>query len=320
MPSAVRTTLLLACIVLFGGTLFGAAFAKKVKRKVSENSDACKACKRILLSIQSVVVPEIRKAKLHENRKRNLDLGDEEEKVLEKMTQMCTFSNVYYQAELRKECERMIEEHEQDFARSIVHWARSAEDFNLVHSLCHVIARACPSTVNSTASEVVAPREKYRSERPPESIQPGSVVKIVAATWMDTIKNSSVDYVTFQSDAPDELRSKILALLTAVATRLQPCSTIGIGWIDTALNDIPSPYGDYLQGSSLALWRAEDKLRPRLLRDLSRGGLSQFNLLDFIFKSVALPDSFRCMAELSNSVAHDSDALRLLQTKPDDEL
>eukprot|EP00961_Rhodomonas_salina_P153693 2069738-Rhodomonas_salina.2 len=74
MPSAVRTTLLLACIVLFGGTLFGAAFAKKVKRKVSENSDACKACKRILLSIQSVVVPEIRERSDHICRCR-VDLG-----------------------------------------------------------------------------------------------------------------------------------------------------------------------------------------------------------------------------------------------------
>mmetsp|Transcript_8607 Transcript_8607/g.17189 ORF Transcript_8607/g.17189 Transcript_8607/m.17189 type:complete len:88 (-) Transcript_8607:74-337(-) len=85
-----------------------------------------------------------------------------------------------------------------------------------------------------------------------------------------------------------------------------------------SLNEIPPPYGDYLQGTSLALWRADNKLKPTLLKDLQGGELTEFDLLNFVFQGVALPDSFRCMAELSNSVAKDQSELQRLQSRQDE--
>jgi len=273
------------------------------------------------MNIESSILPGLVRKQKESSSKQKLNAGMLEEHISEKLADVCTFSSIFSHKPIYKECLGIMEEYEEQVAAAVMDYTRRRADFNLVTLVCHEISASCPSSTNSTESEVVKPKEKYMSERPDAAQKKGDVIKVVAADWQDRVVNSRNDVVMFHySSQSSSFFAKMKKNLEAVAAKIGHCEDLTIGMINTGLNEIPPPYGDYLAegGYTLCTWRHADRNKPRFLKDLREGDVTVYDLLDFVFNSVSLPSVFTCIAEVSGSTSKEE--ISKMREAPDDEL
>ena len=194
--------------------------AHKRAQEIDERSDRCRACKRIVMNIENSMLPGIRKKQQESASKQGLNVGVLEEFINEKLSSMCEFSSIFSNKAVYKECQSLMEQHEEGVGAAVLAYARKKAAFNLVTQVCHQVSSACPASTNSTESEVVKVKDKYMSgepaiqpritftstkvqtlthlvlqilthlveiisERPDATQKKGGLIKIVAADWME---------------------------------------------------------------------------------------------------------------------------------------
>jgi len=144
--------------------------AHKRAKEIDERSDRCRACKRIVMNIENSMLPGIRKKQQESASKQGLNVGVLEEFINEKLSSMCEFSSIFSNKAVYKECQSLMEQHEEGVGAAVLAYARKKAAFNLVTQVCHQVSSACPASTNSTESEVVKVKDKYMSGEP--AIQP----------------------------------------------------------------------------------------------------------------------------------------------------
>mmetsp|Transcript_53036 Transcript_53036/g.77734 ORF Transcript_53036/g.77734 Transcript_53036/m.77734 type:complete len:322 (-) Transcript_53036:199-1164(-) len=300
-----ESTAVLCCALIL---LASPSQARKKAATLDDRSDACRACKRIVMNVENSILPTAKQNQKEGAPKQSLNVGALEHHISEKLADVCTFSSIYTHKPFFRECENIMEEYEEGVVAAVLEYVKRKASFNLVTKVCHKVTSVCPKTTNSTESEVVKLKDKYMSERPHGDQKKGGLIHIVAADWMERVINSTDDVVVFHySQRHSFVQSKIQKSLEAVASKIGHCAGLTIGTINLGLNEIPPPYGDYIAegGNSLCNWRFAERLHPRFLKDLKEGDITVYDLLDFVYNSVSIPAVFKCISEVSGSVSRE---------------
>ena len=217
-----------------------------------------------VMNIENSVLPSILQKKKESESKQGLNAGLLDQHIGESIANLCTFSSIFSNPVFYRECERIMEDTEEEVAAAVLEYARHRASFNLVTRICHDAAAACPRSVNSTDSEVAKPKKKYLSEHSVPNQNKNGVVKIVAADWMEQVINSTDDVVVlhYHSGLDLALYQKMRTTLNIVSAKIGFCDGLTIGTINLEMNELPSPFGDYIGPNTLCLWRHQDRLQP----------------------------------------------------------
>uniref|UniRef100_A0A6T6U0T7 Saposin B-type domain-containing protein n=1 Tax=Hemiselmis tepida TaxID=464990 RepID=A0A6T6U0T7_9CRYP len=297
----------------------------KAGKQVEEASDGCRTCKRIVMALDQTVIPKFKQ----------LFKGKEESKMYvgslsvymqEELSNICNFDLVHYQRNLRKECEAIIDEHEDDMLTVLMQHAREnmgSEAF--LKGMCARVARRCPRGVNSTQSEAPPAKRELKTERVPTEEDQGPLRRIVAESWTREVMDQGRDVATLLYSSQDGVTREVVQAMKDAAAILMRCPTVRLGIVNLLKNELPPPHGSYNEGvDGIAMWKGTDpdskgrvptdKIPVFWTRDWRESGVTAFDILDFVFRSAHLLESRECVGRVSD--AQSGEDLRRLQQKP----
>uniref|UniRef100_A0A6U2DX59 Saposin B-type domain-containing protein n=1 Tax=Hemiselmis andersenii TaxID=464988 RepID=A0A6U2DX59_HEMAN len=314
-----HVVLLAACIcVALSPPVWAKKGGGKARKEVDEASDGCRACKRVVMSLDRTVLPKFEQ--IFKGKKGSkMYMGSLSIYMQEELANICTFDIIHYQKNLRKECESMLDDHEDDMLVVLTAHAReSMGEEKFLKGMCVEAAKRCPKHVNSTASEAPKSKRELKTQRPPKETDQGPLRRIVAETWVDEVMGHDRDVVTLMYSTQDDKTKNVIEALKGAADLLLQCSTVRFGIVNLQLNELPPPHGNYVEGvDGIAMWKGsedastEDKIPVFWKRDWREDGASAFDILDFVFRSVGRKDSHACIHKVSNE--QDEESLRELQ-------
>ena len=273
----------------------------------------CRTCHALLNTLNPRLVPALLKIKAAEARRvggggadsRAVKYGVYEETIETYVQSACTTQDLWHSKETRKQCEAIMELHEDELSAAYTRWVRKGaperedQGWSWNWEVCRKATRSCSEALamhvlsefdddGSGASE-----RKYRSEPVPPAgtVNGDGLLTVVAGSFHDVcVADPSVDvlvYVSLPNQHEGTFHEFAVPALLAVKKLFENSgNAFEIAAVDAEHNDVPPPYGT--PGTSLptlCLYPAMNKGWPRYISETNDGKLTVRDVLFFIMNT-----------------------------------
>lgn len=293
-------------------------------KDVFGRSPRCRTCHAVLNSLNARLVPALMKIRSKEERRqagggadsRAVRYGVYEEAIEAYVQGACSTQDLWHAKETRKQCEAMMEDHEDDIASAYSRWlkkgAPAEEDgWSWNWEVCLKATESCGEELAMHALAEFdddgsgAAERRYRSEPAPE---PGEtrdgLAPVTAGTFFDAVvAPDHVDVLVYFAypNGKDEAtkfgdafhRRIVPALRTAQAMfdadPKYPRGGFKTVVVDAELNDVPPPYSFGGKTPTLCLYPAGNKGWPRYISDTDEGRMTPHDVLFFVMNTASAP-------------------------------
>ena len=277
----------------------------------------CRTCHALLNTLNPRLVPALLKIKAKEARRasgggadsRAVRYGLYEETIEAYVQSACTTQDLWHAKETRKQCERIMEEHEDDVASAYTRWIkkgapeREDEGWSWNWEVCRKATNSCSEQLGMHALSEFdddgsgAAERKYRSEPVPApgTLDADGLLKVVAGSFYDVaVKDDTVDVLVYTSFPTQHMEGAfhrwIIQALVAVKALFaaDPTGpTLSVAAVDAEFNDVPPPYGTGTTTPTLCVYPAGNKGWPRYISDVNDGQLTARDVLFFVMNTAS---------------------------------
>lgn len=299
---------------------------------------ACRTCHLVVNSLNARLLPALLKIKAKEDKRRGgtdsasrrVEYGLYEETIEQYIASTCTTQDLWHKKDVRKNCEAMMEKHEDEVLGAYSRWlkkgAPESRDTNGAWSwnweVCYKATQSCGEELAMHALAEFdddgsgAAERKYRSEPvPPTGTKRDGVLQVVAGSFYDVmVKDDAVDtlaYTAFPNAGGGTFHWSIMPALVKVQELFDrdPAlkGTMAVGVVDAENNDVPPPYGSGTRTPTLCLYPAGNKGWPRYISDMNEGRLTVYDVLFFVMNTASRGTSAAAhdlMSTLPGEVLH----------------
>ena len=229
----------------------------------------CRTCHALLNTLNPRLVPALLKIKAKEARRasgggadsRAVKYGLYEETIEAYVQSACSTQDLWHAKETRKQCERIMEEHEDDVASAYTRWIkkgapeREDEGWSWNWEVCRKATNSCSEQLGMHALSEFdddgsgAAERKYRSEPVPApgTLDADGLVKVVAGSFYDVaVKDDAVDVLVYTSFPTQHLDGAfhrwMIQALVAVKALFEGATegpTLSVAAVDAEFNDVP---------------------------------------------------------------------------------
>ena len=291
----------------------------------------CRTCHALLNTLNPRLVPALLKIKAKETRRmdgggadsRAVKYGVYDDTIETYVQSACTTQDLWHSKETRKQCERIMEEHEDDVSAAYTRWVRRGaperedESWSWNWEVCRKATMSCSEVLGMHALSEFdddgsgASERKYRSEPVPVvgTEDNDGLLKVVAGSFFDVVvKDPSVDvlvYTAFPNQHYGTFHRYMLPALMTVKHLFQneKIETFRIAAVDAEHNDVPPPYGTGTTRPTLCLYPANNKGWPRYISDTNDGELTPRDVLFFILNTASVTVSEAAKELMSTTLA-----------------
>lgn len=278
----------------------------------ASRTPACEACQLVACHLDETLLPRTFDERARAGGASASSYGRFETMVEEEVSAACRASSIQLRRDVRRACERMLEDHEEAIVDAWYRRVRLDDDDaddpepNMSWLTCSEsagAARACPDDVaeldvpaldrleqerklaglrrppDADATSAGSNPVRYQSQPavPPPPRGSGEVETLVGSDFISRVvaaeETDALVYFAFPRERP-ETHEGAMRTLTAAARAISSskASTAFVATIDAERNEVPHPYGSHVRGPTVLLYPAGEKHKPKLLPLRETGG------------------------------------------------
>ena len=271
----------------------------------ASRTPACEACQLVACHLDETLLPRTFDERARAGGASASSYGRFETMVEEEVSAACRASSIQLRRDVRRACERMLEDHEEAIVDAWYRRVRLDDDDaddpepNMSWLTCSEsagAARACPDDVAELDVPALDRLEQERKlaglRRPPDAdatfpgsnpvryqSQPaepqpprgsGEVETLVGSDFISRVvaaeKTDALVYFAFPRERPKTHEGAMRTFIAAArAMSSSEASTALVATIDAERNEVPHPYGSHVRGPTVLLYPAGEKHKPKLL-------------------------------------------------------
>ena len=271
----------------------------------ASRTPTCEACQLVACHLDETLLPRTFDERARAGGASASSYGRFETMVEEEVSAACRASAIQLRRDVRRACERMLEDHEEAIVDAWYRRVRLDDDDaddpepNMSWFTCSQsagAARACPDDVAELDVPALDRLEQERKlaglRRPPDAdatfpgsnpvryqSQPaepqpprgsGEVETLVGSDFISRVvaaeKTDALVYFAFPRERPKTHEGAMRTFIAAArAMSSSEASTALVATIDAERNEVPHPYGSHVRGPTVLLYPAGEKHKPKLL-------------------------------------------------------